>query len=204
MMTESSHNPKLEIRKQMRERMRAIGPAEMRAASSAACRRVASLDAFEKANTVMLYMPLPDEIDLTSLALRAYQLGKTVCVPSVDWKREDMYPVEVTSFDDESMEVDERGLRRPRHGRPIPESVVDLVVVPGLAFDTNGHRLGRGGGFYDRFLCRLRRQTTLVGIAFDQQIIDEVPKHNHDVRMHFVVTDRRVAHDVQREGRRCT
>lgn len=203
MMTKSSDKPKLELRKQMRERLGIISTPDMRTASAAACARLASLEAFERANIVMLYMPLADEVDLTPLALRAYQLGKTLCVPHVDWKREDMYPVEATSFDDESMEMDERGLRRPRHTRPIPESVLDLVVVPGLAFDTNGQRLGRGGGFYDRFLSRLRRQTVLVGIAFDQQIIDAVPKQDHDIPMHVVVTDRRVVHDVTRSGRRC-
>ena len=156
-----------------------------------ACSRLAELDAFERALIVMLYMPLPDELDLTSAAIRCFQTGKSVCVPFVDWRREDMYPVEATTFDDEQMELDERGLRRPKAGRPIPISSIDLVVVPGLAFDTQGRRLGRGGGFYDRFLSKLPRRTRQLGICFDEQIVPSVPVDAHDAAMDQVVTDRR-------------
>jgi len=176
-----------------------MGDDDRAACSGGACRRLCGLEVFERASVVMLYVPLPDEIDLTSVAIRCFQLGKTVCVPHVDWQREDMFPVEVTSFADEHMHVDERGLRRPREGRPIPLTAIDVVIVPGLAFDVHGHRLGRGGGFYDRFLARLGRRTTLIGICCDQQIVDQVPLDDHDVPMDYVVTDRRIAHGAQRE-----
>ena len=90
------------------------------------------------------------------------------------------------------MEIDEHGLRTPRDGQPLPPIAIDLVVVPALAFDTTGNRLGRGGGYYDRFLSRLRRAATTVGLAFDVQIVDELPVDERDVRVEVVVTDRRV------------
>ena len=67
-------------------------------------------------------------------------------------------------------------------------------MVPGLAFDAHGHRLGRGGGYYDRFLGRLRRTAATVGLGFDVQITDEVPVNDGDVSVDIVVTDRRVTH----------
>ena len=121
---------------------------ERHRASLAACERLTKLDAFQPAAVVMLYMPLAGEVDLTPVAIRCFQSGRTVCVPKVDWKRRDMSAVEVTAFDDHVMDTDEHGLRAPRDSRPILPSVIDLVVVPGLAFDTHGHRLGRGGGEY--------------------------------------------------------
>ena len=73
-------------------------------------------------------------------------------------------------------------------------TLIDLVVVPGLAFDSGGNRLGRGGGFYDRFLARLRRSAVTIGLAFDLQIIDRVPADDRDFAVGTIVTDRRVCH----------
>ena len=143
---------------------------------------------------VMLYMPLATELDLTPAAISCFQSGQTVCVPRVDWKGRDMVPVEISSFDDEVMEVGEHGVRTPRGGRPLVPHLIDLVIVPGLAFDPSGNRLGRGGGFYDRFLRRLRRSATTVGLAFDVQIIDTVPANDRDFAVTTIVTDRRVCH----------
>ncbi len=178
----------------MRARLATLTPKQRHDASTAACCRLMKLDEFRHAAVVMLYMPLADEVDLTPVAIRCFQSGKTVCVPKVDWKRQDMIAVEVTSFDDHVMDTDEHGLRVPRDGRPVPPSLLDLVVVPGVAFDTHGNRLGRGGGYYDRFLARLRRSATTAGLAFDQQIIDLVPANDRDVKVAIVVTDRRATH----------
>ena len=89
-----------------------------------------------------------------------------------------MAPVEVTSFDDHVMETDEHGLRFPRNARPILPSLIDIVIAPGLAFDDRGHRLGRGGGFYDRFLKRIRQTATTVGLAYDAQIVPRRPRRS--------------------------
>ncbi len=177
----------------MRETLAAMSDAERHDASIAVCSRLTNLEVFQHARVVMLYMPLANEVDLTPAAIRCFQTAKTVCVPRVDWKRRDMNPVEVTSFDDHVMDIDEHGLRTPRDGRPLVPTLIDLVVVPGLAFDARGHRVGRGGGYYDRFLSRLRRSATTVGLAFDAQIIDTVPADERDISVDLVVTERRVA-----------
>ncbi len=171
-----------------------LGEAPRREASASACSHLMNLEAFRHAGVVMLYMPLADEVDLTPIAIRCFQTGKAVCVPRVDWKRHDMDAVEVTSFDDHVMDLDEHGIRTPREVVPIVPSVIDLVVVPGLAFDAHGNRLGRGGGYYDRFLRRLRRDATTVGLAFDAQVTDTVPADDRDFAVDIVVTDRRVAY----------
>lgn len=191
-MSEHIERSKAELRREMKDILARISEDDRRAASLQACRRLTQLEAFEHAMSVMLYMPLRGEIDVTPVAVRCFQLGKTVSVPRVDWKRKDMTAVEVIEFDDHFMEVDEHGVRVPRDARPILRETIDLVVAPALAFDPQGHRLGRGGGYYDRYLSRLRRTSTVAGIAFDQQVVDEVPAVKHDMRVDVLVTDRRV------------
>jgi 5-formyltetrahydrofolate cyclo-ligase len=193
-MSQSSPNPKSELRRQVRAAMATLDAETRHDASVRACARLGELDEFNHASVVMLYMPLASEIDVTPLALRAFQQNKTVCVPRMDWQRDAIVPVDVTSFDDRVMDVDEHGIRVPKHGRTISPSMIDLVVVPGVAFDALGNRLGRGGGHYDRFLAKLKPAATKIGIAFDAQIVDAVMTFHHDVPMDIVVTDRRVTH----------
>lgn len=186
------HEVKKRLRRTMRSRLADIGGPQRRDASNAACKRLNALPAVRSAGTVMLYMPLATEIDVLPAAVQCFRNGQTVCVPRVDWERRDMQPVEVSSFDDHAMETDPKSVRSPRDGRPVTPDAIDLVVVPALAFDVAGRRLGRGGGYYDRFLQRLRRGVPRVGIVFDRQIVDEVPAEDHDVSVETVVTERRV------------
>jgi 5-formyltetrahydrofolate cyclo-ligase len=71
---------------------------------------------------------------------------------------------------------------------------VTLVIMPGAAFDPKGNRLGYGGGYYDRLLSRLRRKIPLVALAYEEQLVDSLPAGPHDIRVHMIVTDRRVIH----------
>lgn len=193
-MTDAINTTKAELRAHMRTLLAAMSDEQRHAASVHACAKLVKLEAFEHANVVMLYMPLAMEVDPTAVALHCFRRGQTVCVPKVDWARKDMDPVEVTSLDDHVMDCDEHGVRTPRHCRPIMPALIDLVVVPALAFDPQGNRLGRGGGYYDRFLARLKPEVVTVGLVFDQQIVDSIPVNSHDVTVDIVVTDRRVTY----------
>lgn len=188
------HAMKQAIRQEIKITLADMDTQVRHGASVRACGRLGELDEFAHATTVMLYMPMVTEVDVTWLALRAFQQGRTVCVPKMDWDRNEIIPVEVTSFDDQVMSVDEHGIRVPRGGRAVSPSLIDLVIVPGIAFDVQGNRLGRGGGHYDRFLAKLRPEAVKVAIAFDAQIVDQVPTHTHDVPVDIVVTERRVTH----------
>ena len=164
--------------------------------STAACARLIRSVAFARASRVMLYMPMRSEVDVISVALEAFRLGKSVCVPRVDGSRKTMNAVETTSFDDESMDSDSLGVRAPKVGQEIPHEEIDLVIVPGVAFDMHGFRLGRGGGYYDRYLARFSRNTATIGVCFDIQFVEEIPTEPTDIAVHAVVSDRRA---VQRD-----
>lgn len=192
-MKDELNKAKAEIRARMRALLTAMDEKQRHAASASACTKLTSLEAFEHASVVMLYMPMTNEIDVIPAAVKCFRLGKTVCVPKVDWDRGEIDPVEVTSLDDHVLDCDEHGVRSPKICQPILPSIIDLVVVPGLAYDAQGNRLGRGGGYYDRFLKRLRASAVTAGLVFDQQIVPRIPTKKHDVAVDIVVTDRRVS-----------
>lgn len=162
---------------------------DARAESEKVCRRVEALEAFQAARVVMMYWPLSErEVNLGYLARAALALGKTVCVPRVVWNERRMDAASIPEWDERHIVRDGKGVPGPNPTLPlIADEAVDLVVAPGLAFDPHGGRLGRGGGFYDRFLVRVERAAR-VGVAFDGQIIAGVPMDRHDVYMHVVVT----------------
>ena len=122
------------MRNRMEEILGAVDNGQRHDASAAACWRLTGLDAFLHASVVMLYTPLAHDVDLTAAALCCFRNGKTVCVPRVNRNGRDLDPVEVTSFDDEAGAADDRGLTTPWIGAPLPPSMIDLVVVPGLGF----------------------------------------------------------------------
>lgn len=180
----------------MRTRLATLTADQRAEWSTASCARLIRSVAFARASRVMLYMPMRSEVDVISVALEAFRLGKSVCVPRVDGSRKTMNAVEITSFDDESMDSDSLGVRAPKVGQEIPHEEIDLVIVPGVAFDMHGFRLGRGGGYYDRYLARFSRNTATIGVCFDIQFVEEIPTEPTDIAVHAVVSDRRA---VQRD-----
>ncbi len=166
-------------------------PAVAQAKSMAACKRLMATPEFRRARCVMIYLPLPDEVDLTPVALRAWQNQKTVAAPKVSWDKRHMIPMEIRSLE-VGLVPGIHGLREPAGGEPVSLEVLDIVVVPAMAFDNRGNRLGRGAGFYDRFLASPRFKGVAMGIAFREQVIDDVPMHENDVPVDMLVTDEEV------------
>lgn len=193
MTATSAAEEKRALRAQLRERLSALSPAERAAQSLCACERLLADKAFTRALTVMVFLSLPDELDTLPIALRAFQEGKTVCAPRVDWKRTRLTPVEMAAFDERLFEVRKFGVREPASdAQPTPLEDIDLVLVPGLAFDERCYRLGRGEGYYDRFLAQPRlARARLFGLCFDFQMVAAVPTSDHDVQLDEVVTDQR-------------
>ena len=165
-----------------RAEMRAfrIRPAERAAASAAICERLRAREEFCSAGTVLLYAPLPDELDVLPLMSDT----KRFCFPRYQADR--VYAAAWV----ESVKALVAGqfgiLEPPDEATEIPASEVDLVVVPGLAFGKDCHRLGRGRGFYDRWLTELAGYK--IGVGYDHQLIETVPREDHDVQLDGVAT----------------
>lgn len=182
-------DPKSAIRKQLRERLAGMSPVVQHQKSISACSWVAGTAEFNQARVVMLYLTMQNEVDTSPLALRAWQAGKTVVVPKVSWDQKRMLPVEISSLQ-AGITISGPGVREPIAGKPVPVGFIDLVIVPGLGFSEKGFRIGRGMGFYDRFLAQSEFIGFKCGIGFDEQIVPEIPVLDHDVPLDMLVTDR--------------
>jgi 5-formyltetrahydrofolate cyclo-ligase len=182
---------KLALRRQMLERRDAL-PAGARAAASAAiAARIASLPEFGAANTVLLTLPFRSEWDTRSLVSAALAAGKTVAMPRVDAPSR-MLELHAIADPDRDIVGGFQGIPEPRTDRPrVPREAIDFVLVPGVAFDLAGGRLGYGGGYYDRLLPLLSPRAARVVGAFELQLVDHVPAAPHDVAVDAIVTESR-------------
>lgn len=190
---------KADLRRQLRERLQAIPPDQRDQRSCRACEELASLAPFQGASLVMMFLSMPDEVDTTAAIHRAWRMGKTVVVPKVDWVLRTMTPVAIESLD-QGLVAERGGLRNPVGGQAVALEQIDLVVVPGLGFDRQGHRMGRGAGFYDRFLADPRLRAGRCGLCYAEQIVDLIPVTWTDQAMDWLVTDTQVFWFQDRKG----
>lgn len=172
-----------ELRQRMREAKRRYTADERAAFSVAVWQRLEAHPRFRAARTVLLYHALPDEVQ-TRPFLQRWHAEKRLLLPVVAGDDLEIRPYE----GEEHLHTGAYGIREPE-GRPVTDFfAIDLAVVPGMAFDRAGHRLGRGKGYYDRLLARLRRHGIyIIGICFDFQKVEAVPCEPHDVGMDEVL-----------------
>jgi 5-formyltetrahydrofolate cyclo-ligase len=163
------HN-KNELREKVLEKRNALGLAERRAKSRAIMERLFRLDSFQYAEAIMLYVSFGSEVETQKGIEKVIKMGKRVFIP-------------------DAVGVLEVGRDSIKRGDP---GEIDLVVVPGIAFDFLGNRLGYGTGWYDKFVRRLKPGVDLIGVAFEEQIVGAIPNEVHDIRVHEIVTESRV------------
>ncbi len=138
------------------------------------------------AASVLLFAPMADELDIWPLAGAALQGGKLLALPRYNAAAKDFEICQVRDLGLD-IRVGYKNIREPSAECTLFEGKrLDLVLVPGVAFDLHGHRLGRGMGFYDRILKRLDGVT--CGVAFDQRMVNGIPVERHDVRVNWVLT----------------
>lgn len=189
----AAHDSKSAVRATARAALAAIQPPDRAAVAVAIAEHAEhELAGVAAGQGVLLFAPLPSEPDLLALADRLVARGVRVALPRVRWSEGEMVPAE---FRGPACLVDlGRGVRGPGPDCPeVPTRTLRAVVVPGLAFDRACGRLGRGGGFYDRFLAPLGEGVQRIGVAFGVQLVERVPIEPHDARMHVVMTEAGVA-----------
>jgi 5-formyltetrahydrofolate cyclo-ligase len=176
---------KAALRARMRAVRQGIPEDERSQAGLRAADRLASLDELAPARTVLVFSSFGSEIPTESLIDRLATGGWTVLLPFLVEGRMDAARIEAG----QPLAATEYGPAEPPHRLPVDPGTVDLAVVPGLAFDGEGHRLGYGGGHYDRYLRRLRPGVSRIGICFHDQIVEAVPHGPGDERVDLIVTD---------------
>jgi 5-formyltetrahydrofolate cyclo-ligase len=154
---------KAALRETMKQQLRAITGEDRQSLSDEICEHVLQMTQWQEAQSVVLFLPLPSEPIIAPLKLDC-DVRK---VPEI------LIP------------------QSPKDGLQLPEQI-DLVLVPGLAFSKDRHRLGRGGGFFDRLLAGRAKNAFKLAICFSFQLVDAIPTEEHDVKVDAVVTEKRV------------
>lgn len=197
---------KQELRRAISASLSSMTPEVRRSKSRLIARHVEELGLFRHAETVMAYVAMEMEVDPWSLIVEAWSLGKRVAMPRIDPPLDEpqiprvhdryILPFELHAAmvddpgDHPGLRMDVFGIWEPNTDAPVVDAAaLDVILVPCLAYDRRGYRMGKGGGFYDRFLSRDGLRATSVGLAFSEQVFDRLPNCPHDMPVDLLVTE---------------
>jgi 5-formyltetrahydrofolate cyclo-ligase len=188
-MSASLRKAKADLGEQIRARLKLLSTAERAAAAAPLGARLREQPVWSAARSVLLFAPRPDEPDIWPLLAEALAAGKRVALPAFV-PGDHCYTARQIVDPGHDLLTGKFGIREPLPLCPeVPLNLLDLILVPGVAFDARGARLGRGKGFYDRLLADACG--TKCGVAFDEQIVDAVPVGPLDIRLNCILTPTR-------------
>ena len=175
---------KKDIRSEVRRRIKLLQSSEMNAASERIFSKIEQLESFHKAECIALFAAMHDEVP-TAVALDRWpKLGKRIVVPRVEGDIMRFY-----DYSEDRMRTGAFGIMEPEGDVECPVEDIDLIIVPARAFTRAGERMGRGGGFYDKYMSLTGFRAHKTGIAFGCQIFDTLPTDPHDIKVDEVVTE---------------
>jgi len=181
------------LRREVRARRDGLSQAERDRMSGELARNVLALPAIEEATTVMAFTSFGSEVDTGPIIDGLEGGGRRVVLPRVEGPV--IVPVSYRSGD--LVMPSSFGALEPADGEPVVPEEIDVVIVPGLAFDRSGHRVGYGRGYYDRFMGLLRPDALSAGVCFSVQLVEEVPHGRGDRPVDLVVTEQGVERRVR-------
>ncbi len=173
---------KKELRRTIREKKRAMTDAEIEARSAKLGECFAASPAYQNAKTIYGYLPYNQEVRTVPMLERALRDGKRVAVPKVYGEEMKFLYIEDLS----QVEKGYAGIPEPIADEPVADDKTALVLMPGLAFDPQGHRIGYGGGFYDKFLSAEPNHPTLA-LCYDFQMLPSLETEEHDIPVDYVL-----------------
>ena len=181
---------KKELRAQIKARTCALSKTEKAQASSRIFEAVSLLSAYRKAASVMLYASTPSEVDTAPLMKDVLRRGLTLWLPWCQMEDLGLVPVKVRDLE-KDLVTGSYGIRSPQEpvNKTIPEDFhPSIIFVPGVVFDKKGNRIGRGLGYYDKFLAGSSPGALKIGLAFDCQVVSSVPTEDFDQRLDQVIS----------------
>ena len=184
------------IRKEVISRRDALSISVRKAKDERISRRLLALPEFIKARTILFYASFRSEVDTIELLQNSIINNKTVVLPRVDVQNSSLTLYEIRTMQDLAPGC--YGILEPRvnEDRRVHDAGIDLMIVPGVAFDEDCNRLGYGKGYYDRLLSH--KNAPAVALAYEEQILAHIPSDAHDIKMDKIITDKRI---MQRHGR---
>jgi 5-formyltetrahydrofolate cyclo-ligase len=181
------------IRKELLKQRGALTPGEVSKKSRIITGRLLEMEEYRKASFIMTYLHFRNEVETDNLIRQAMADGKRVVVPATDISNRRIIPSLLMRYPDD-LEPGPLQIMEPRASclRLCNPASIDLVIVPGVAFDLEGNRLGYGGGFYDRFLPLTKPEAVSVGLSFEFQVLARLERSPHDIPVDYVLTEDRM------------
>ncbi|WP_252216828.1 5-formyltetrahydrofolate cyclo-ligase [Clostridium sp. VAP41] len=143
---------------------------------------------YSQCRNIFVYVSYDSEIDTKTIIRKALEDGKNIYVPRTNYDTKLMEAVKISSL--ENLIEDKHGILQPTECELAVElEKIDLIIMPGVAFDKNGGRMGYGGGFYDRYLNKFSKNICKISLAYDFQILDNVPMDIHDITVNYIITE---------------
>lgn len=187
-------NQKRALRQLARARLSQITVDQRRTHSAAAVDLLLSRPEWRQAERILAFLPLKDELDLSPALAAALRSGKTVALPRFE-PAVGQYSAAILTYTSDpsdpfaTLSTGAFGIREPASFAPtLPLNQLDFILVPGVAFDASGRRIGRGKGFYDRLLAETNSNCLKCGVAVDDQLIEGIPVEPHDIAMNVILT----------------
>ena len=177
---------KNQLKESMLEKRNSLSKEEILGKSKKIKINLFSLDHYKNSKTIMFFVSFNSEVH-THEMIRDALKSKTVVVPKV--AQHEIEPSVIIDFD--NLISGKFGIPEPIETMKIAHKNIDLVLVPGIMFDKEGHRVGYGFGYYDKFLKKTPKAVK-IGLAFDFQVVDKIPKETHDMPVNLIVTEKRV------------
>jgi 5-formyltetrahydrofolate cyclo-ligase len=152
---------------------------------------------FLESKIVMLYVNAENEVPTTNIIKRAYEFNKIVVLPAFDTVKSTMKLMKV-DHPDKDLITGPRGILEPDRSKckPVPLDSIDIAIVPGIAMDEKGGRIGSGDGYYDRIIPDLPMTTRKVGLVFEGQLVPQVPMESHDKHVDIIITENRIIYKI--------
>jgi 5-formyltetrahydrofolate cyclo-ligase len=183
-MSNTNPDPKQELRQRCRAIRRELGEETRQSASRSICAHLAAWPVFQRVETILTYMPIKAEVDLRPLLEQFPQ--KRWLLPRI--RPEENHRMDFHPYDPARLVIHKFGMAEPAADLPVvPADEIELVLVPGLAYDRQGWRLGYGGGYYDRFLAGFGGVS--VGVTFHDLLLDTVPHSGYDLPVGWIVSE---------------
>ncbi len=181
------------LRKQLLNKRKFLSKRSILEKSNKIADKLIKFDKYQQSEKIMLYISTKLEVQTQRIIESAQKDNKSIYIPLIIPEQHDLIPSLVIDFEKE-IALGNLGIYQPRKEfhRLFPPSILDLVIVPGLAFNQQGHRLGRGGGYYDRFLKKLPVQAYSIALAFEMQMIEQIPLEENDMPVDCIITEKRI------------
>jgi 5-formyltetrahydrofolate cyclo-ligase len=181
------------LRKQLLNKRKFLSKRSILEKSNKIADKLIKFDKYQQSEKIMLYISTKSEVQTQRIIESAQKDNKSIYIPLIIPEQHDLIPSLVIDFEKE-IALGNLGIYQPRKEfhRLFPPSILDLVIVPGLAFNQQGHRLGRGGGYYDRFLKKLPVQAYSIALAFEMQMIEQIPLEENDMPVDCIITEKRI------------